>query len=213
MFFFSSPHQPIGALNPKRAAFFSERHDSWEDDQVPKFHYGTHFSTSSFTLMWLLRIVSADASPCYSSSFWVVLQITSFFAKGPLIHNIKCRGKKILIFLMMDVLFLLSLTHCGKTGNMEKKKIMSVIWPACEEHTRCTQGTGVPHLGCWMDAINLAILHSGEREVTKFLQHAVFSCYCPGSSLSQWLPEELPHWSLHIISGLTAKPLYQKSLS
>ncbi|XP_033890048.3 lipopolysaccharide-responsive and beige-like anchor protein isoform X3 [Acipenser ruthenus] len=48
--------KPIGALNPKRAAFFSDRFESWEDDQVPKFHYGTHYSTSSFSLMWLLRI-------------------------------------------------------------------------------------------------------------------------------------------------------------
>uniref|UniRef100_A0A3Q3IV07 Neurobeachin n=1 Tax=Monopterus albus TaxID=43700 RepID=A0A3Q3IV07_MONAL len=48
--------KPIGALNPKRAAFFSDRYESWEDDQVPKFHYGTHYSTSGFTLMWLLRI-------------------------------------------------------------------------------------------------------------------------------------------------------------
>ncbi|KAM9314187.1 lipopolysaccharide-responsive and beige-like anchor protein isoform 2-T2 [Pholidichthys leucotaenia] len=48
--------KPIGALNPKRAAFFSERFDTWEDDQVPKFHYGTHYSTSSFTLMWLIRM-------------------------------------------------------------------------------------------------------------------------------------------------------------
>ncbi|XP_055014161.1 LOW QUALITY PROTEIN: lipopolysaccharide-responsive and beige-like anchor protein [Boleophthalmus pectinirostris] len=48
--------KPIGALNPKRAAFFSDRYESWEDEQVPKFHYGTHYSTSSFTLMWLLRI-------------------------------------------------------------------------------------------------------------------------------------------------------------
>ncbi|XP_046699240.1 lipopolysaccharide-responsive and beige-like anchor protein isoform X2 [Silurus meridionalis] len=48
--------KPIGALNPKRAAFFSERYESWEDDQVPKFHYGTHYSTASFTMMWLLRI-------------------------------------------------------------------------------------------------------------------------------------------------------------
>ncbi|XP_046901168.1 LOW QUALITY PROTEIN: lipopolysaccharide-responsive and beige-like anchor protein [Hypomesus transpacificus] len=47
---------PVGALNPKRAAFFSDRYESWEDDQVPKFHYGTHYSTSSFTQMWLLRI-------------------------------------------------------------------------------------------------------------------------------------------------------------
>ncbi|XP_037327115.2 lipopolysaccharide-responsive and beige-like anchor protein isoform X3 [Pungitius pungitius] len=48
--------KPIGALNPKRAAFFSDRYESWEDEQVPKFHYGTHYSTSSFTMMWLLRI-------------------------------------------------------------------------------------------------------------------------------------------------------------
>uniref|UniRef100_A0A8C5DJA5 LPS-responsive vesicle trafficking, beach and anchor containing n=1 Tax=Gouania willdenowi TaxID=441366 RepID=A0A8C5DJA5_GOUWI len=48
--------KPIGALNPKRAAFFSERYETWEDDQVPKFHYGTHYSTSSFTQMWLLRV-------------------------------------------------------------------------------------------------------------------------------------------------------------
>uniref|UniRef100_A0A8C9YVR8 Neurobeachin n=1 Tax=Sander lucioperca TaxID=283035 RepID=A0A8C9YVR8_SANLU len=48
--------KPIGALNPKRAAFFSDRYESWDDDQVPKFHYGTHYSTSSFTMMWLLRI-------------------------------------------------------------------------------------------------------------------------------------------------------------
>ncbi|XP_070683964.1 lipopolysaccharide-responsive and beige-like anchor protein [Pempheris klunzingeri] len=48
--------KPIGALNPKRAAFFSDRYESWEDDQVPKFHYGTHYSTSSFTQMWLLRL-------------------------------------------------------------------------------------------------------------------------------------------------------------
>ncbi|KAA0722345.1 Lipopolysaccharide-responsive and beige-like anchor protein [Triplophysa tibetana] len=48
--------KPIGALNPKRAAFFSERFETWEDDQVPKFHYGTHYSTSSFTQMWLLRM-------------------------------------------------------------------------------------------------------------------------------------------------------------
>lgn len=45
-------------MNPKRAAFFAERYESWEDDQVPKFHYGTHYSTASFALAWLLRIVS-----------------------------------------------------------------------------------------------------------------------------------------------------------
>uniref|UniRef100_A0A8C5P734 LPS responsive beige-like anchor protein n=1 Tax=Leptobrachium leishanense TaxID=445787 RepID=A0A8C5P734_9ANUR len=48
--------KPVGALNPKRAAFFAERFETWEDDNVPKFHYGTHYSTSSFVLSWLLRM-------------------------------------------------------------------------------------------------------------------------------------------------------------
>ncbi|XP_073432355.1 lipopolysaccharide-responsive and beige-like anchor protein isoform X2 [Dendrobates tinctorius] len=48
--------KPIGALNPKRAAYFTERYETWEDEQVPKFHYGTHYSTASFVLSWLLRI-------------------------------------------------------------------------------------------------------------------------------------------------------------
>uniref|UniRef100_A0A8C9V1S1 LPS-responsive vesicle trafficking, beach and anchor containing n=1 Tax=Scleropages formosus TaxID=113540 RepID=A0A8C9V1S1_SCLFO len=48
--------KPVGVLNPRRAAYFSERYDSWEDKEVPKFHYGTHYSTSGFTQMWLLRV-------------------------------------------------------------------------------------------------------------------------------------------------------------
>ncbi|XP_035272744.1 lipopolysaccharide-responsive and beige-like anchor protein isoform X2 [Anguilla anguilla] len=48
--------KPIGALNPKRAAAFSERFESWEDEQVPKFHYSTHYSTAGHTLTWLQRI-------------------------------------------------------------------------------------------------------------------------------------------------------------
>ncbi|KAJ8399233.1 hypothetical protein AAFF_G00412710 [Aldrovandia affinis] len=48
--------KPIGALNPKRSAFFSQRFEGWEDPHVPKFHYGTHYSTCCFTLAWLHRI-------------------------------------------------------------------------------------------------------------------------------------------------------------
>ncbi|CAG0920825.1 unnamed protein product, partial [Notodromas monacha] len=48
--------KPIGALNPSRRQFFEERHSTWEHEQIPPFHYGTHFSTSAFTLNWLVRI-------------------------------------------------------------------------------------------------------------------------------------------------------------
>uniref|UniRef100_A0A8W8LE37 BEACH domain-containing protein n=1 Tax=Magallana gigas TaxID=29159 RepID=A0A8W8LE37_MAGGI len=48
--------KPIGALNPTRREFFQERYNSWEHDQIPPFHYGTHYSTAAFTLNWLIRV-------------------------------------------------------------------------------------------------------------------------------------------------------------
>lgn len=50
--------QPIGALNPKRAVFYAERYETWEDDQSPPYHYNTHYSTATSALSWLVRIVS-----------------------------------------------------------------------------------------------------------------------------------------------------------
>ncbi|KAF7257255.1 hypothetical protein EG68_05654, partial [Paragonimus skrjabini miyazakii] len=48
--------KPIGALDPKRKAYFDERYASWEDDSQPPFHYGTHYSTAAFVLSYLLRL-------------------------------------------------------------------------------------------------------------------------------------------------------------
>ncbi|XP_045423153.1 neurobeachin isoform X9 [Lemur catta] len=48
--------KPIGALNPKRAVFYAERYETWEDDQSPPYHYNTHYSTATSTLSWLVRI-------------------------------------------------------------------------------------------------------------------------------------------------------------
>ncbi|KAM5288165.1 neurobeachin isoform 2-T2 [Ctenodactylus gundi] len=48
--------KPIGALNPKRAVFYAERYETWEDDQSPPYHYNTHYSTGTSTLSWLVRI-------------------------------------------------------------------------------------------------------------------------------------------------------------
>ncbi|XP_048836675.1 neurobeachin [Brienomyrus brachyistius] len=48
--------KPIGALNPKRAVFFAERYESWEDEQTPPCHYTSHYSTAICTLSWLVRI-------------------------------------------------------------------------------------------------------------------------------------------------------------
>uniref|UniRef100_A0A8C2WDF8 Neurobeachin n=1 Tax=Cyclopterus lumpus TaxID=8103 RepID=A0A8C2WDF8_CYCLU len=48
--------KPIGALNPKRAAFYAERYETWDDDSTPSHHYTTLYSTAQSTLMWMLRI-------------------------------------------------------------------------------------------------------------------------------------------------------------
>uniref|UniRef100_A0A4W6DZY4 Neurobeachin n=1 Tax=Lates calcarifer TaxID=8187 RepID=A0A4W6DZY4_LATCA len=48
--------KPVGALNPKRAAFYAERYETWEDDQTPPCHYNSHYSTAATTLHWLVRI-------------------------------------------------------------------------------------------------------------------------------------------------------------
>ncbi|XP_065136867.1 neurobeachin [Paramisgurnus dabryanus] len=47
--------KPIGALNPKRAAFYAERYESW-DEETPPCHYSSHYSTAASTLHWLVRI-------------------------------------------------------------------------------------------------------------------------------------------------------------
>ncbi|KAF5899592.1 neurobeachin-like isoform X2, partial [Clarias magur] len=47
--------KPIGALNPKRAVFYAERYEAW-DDEAPPCHYSTHYSSAASTLHWLIRI-------------------------------------------------------------------------------------------------------------------------------------------------------------
>jgi len=48
--------KPVGALNPTRLSHLQERFDSWEEDRVPPFFYGTHYSTMAFVLHWLVRV-------------------------------------------------------------------------------------------------------------------------------------------------------------
>ncbi|KAK7844890.1 beach domain-containing protein c2 [Quercus suber] len=38
--------EPVGALNPDRLKKFQERYSSFEDPVIPKFHYGSHYSSA-----------------------------------------------------------------------------------------------------------------------------------------------------------------------
>ena len=51
--------KPMGALTPARAAEFAQRYEIWEpaeNGHVPKFHYGTHYSSAGVVLYYLIRL-------------------------------------------------------------------------------------------------------------------------------------------------------------
>ncbi|CAN0545312.1 unnamed protein product, partial [Ectocarpus sp. 8 AP-2014] len=47
--------KPMGAQNERRRQLFLERYASFEDETVPKFMYGTHYSSAGVVLHYLVR--------------------------------------------------------------------------------------------------------------------------------------------------------------
>lgn len=76
----SSLLQPVGALNPKRAAFFAQRFESLADDQTPPYHYRRYCSTAASALHWLIRVVSRDAK--LQRTFWTITGLWNMFLGG-----------------------------------------------------------------------------------------------------------------------------------
>ncbi|KAG9445126.1 hypothetical protein H6P81_016466 [Aristolochia fimbriata] len=48
--------KPVGALNPERLEKFLERYSNFEDPVIPKFHYGSHYSSAGTVLYYLVRV-------------------------------------------------------------------------------------------------------------------------------------------------------------
>jgi hypothetical protein len=49
--------KPMGAMTEPRRSKFKERFESWaDDDQMPAFHYGSHYSSSATVLHYLIRL-------------------------------------------------------------------------------------------------------------------------------------------------------------
>ncbi|KAK2407273.1 WD-40 repeat family protein / beige protein [Trifolium repens] len=48
--------KPVGALNPDRLKKFQERYTSFDDPIIPKFHYGSHYSSAGTVLYYLVRV-------------------------------------------------------------------------------------------------------------------------------------------------------------
>eukprot|EP00897_Mesotaenium_endlicherianum_P004346 jgi/Mesen1/393/ME000010S_10847 len=48
--------KPMGALNPKRLERYTERYDGFVDPVIPKFHYGSHYSSAGIIAYYLVRV-------------------------------------------------------------------------------------------------------------------------------------------------------------
>ncbi|KAG8391704.1 hypothetical protein BUALT_Bualt01G0214900 [Buddleja alternifolia] len=48
--------KPVGALNAERLQKFQERYSSFDDPLIPKFHYGSHYSTAGTVMYYLTRV-------------------------------------------------------------------------------------------------------------------------------------------------------------
>ncbi|WVZ60522.1 hypothetical protein U9M48_010532 [Paspalum notatum var. saurae] len=48
--------KPMGCQTGEGEEEFRKRYDSWDDPDVPKFHYGSHYSSAGIVLFYLLRL-------------------------------------------------------------------------------------------------------------------------------------------------------------
>lgn len=48
--------KPMGALTREREEEFRRRFDSWDDPEIPSFHYGSHYSSAGTVLFYLIRL-------------------------------------------------------------------------------------------------------------------------------------------------------------
>jgi len=48
--------KPIGALNEDRFEIYAERYATFDDPDIPAFHYGSHYSSAGIALYYLLRM-------------------------------------------------------------------------------------------------------------------------------------------------------------
>lgn len=48
--------KPMGAITDSRKNAFEERFNLWDDPKIPKFHYGSHYSSAAIVLYYMIRL-------------------------------------------------------------------------------------------------------------------------------------------------------------
>eukprot|EP01087_Luapelamoeba_hula_P015623 TRINITY_DN4695_c0_g1_i1.p1 TRINITY_DN4695_c0_g1~~TRINITY_DN4695_c0_g1_i1.p1 ORF type:complete len:1272 (-),score=238.23 TRINITY_DN4695_c0_g1_i1:14-3829(-) len=77
--------RPMGAISPLRASKFRERYENWEPEEqegVPKWHYGTHYSTAGIVALFMIRLEPF-------TQYFVKLQSGKFDVPDRLFHSIE----------------------------------------------------------------------------------------------------------------------------
>ena len=114
----SNPHtfrdlsKPMGALNPERLAKFRQRADSLEDDSVPWFLFGTHYSTKAAALHYLVRLEPF-------TSMHVSMQSGKFDSPDRMFHSVP-----------------MTWHSCTSPDNLSNVKELTPEWYYCPEMFR-----------------------------------------------------------------------------
>ncbi|XP_051143431.1 protein SPIRRIG-like [Andrographis paniculata] len=53
---FRNLQKPMGCQTSEGEEEFRRRYESWDDPEIPKFHYGSHYSSAGIVLFYLLRL-------------------------------------------------------------------------------------------------------------------------------------------------------------
>ncbi|KAL6080676.1 WD repeat and FYVE domain-containing protein 3 [Balamuthia mandrillaris] len=73
--------KPVGALNPERLQEFLTRYEMFEDAEIPKFLYGSHYSSAAVVLFFLVRVEPF-------TSYFLALQGGKFDHPDRMFHTI-----------------------------------------------------------------------------------------------------------------------------
>ncbi|KAJ1621009.1 BEACH domain-containing protein, partial [Pavlovales sp. CCMP2436] len=73
--------KPMGAQRPAQALQVAETYEAFDDPDLPKFHYGSHYSTLGFVLYYLIRLEPF-------SSYAVALQSGKLDLADRLFHSL-----------------------------------------------------------------------------------------------------------------------------
>jgi len=74
----------MGAINADRLSFFRNRYENWDNPEIPKFMYGTHYSNVGSVLFFLIRMVRFLSSFfSFKKIFELIIASNFFFLQEP----------------------------------------------------------------------------------------------------------------------------------